>query len=233
MYIPRTVRQRLPLYLSICALLVAVLAATPALEAAARVAFANNAGAVNGIKASKKPKANQLLPLDARGRFPASVLARGPQGVQGIPGPQGAPGTTGPMGPMGPAGISHAIVRKQPTASTNLGLSAGNVNIIAVPNVAAGAYVVVFRADLVSFNTADFFRCEVVVPAGQVASGTVSAGGPQIGEAVGSLTITGGVTLAGPTTVTARCTHDSTVASTPYVESARLILLRVGALDSA
>lgn len=54
------------------------LAATPVGDAATKVVrralFAQNAGAVNGIKASKHPMAGRLLPLGSTGLFPASVL---------------------------------------------------------------------------------------------------------------------------------------------------------------
>jgi hypothetical protein len=41
---------------------------------AARAGFANNAGAVNNLKASRSPKPATLLALDHRGEFPASVI---------------------------------------------------------------------------------------------------------------------------------------------------------------
>lgn len=53
-------------------------AAAPGASAAAqkvpRAKLADNARKVNGIKASKKPKAGRLLALNRRGRFPRSVL---------------------------------------------------------------------------------------------------------------------------------------------------------------
>jgi len=97
-------------------LAVAVLAATPAGGAAGRsiAAFAINAGAVNGIKASRVPKAGRLVPLGRNAKLPASVVptqkgARGPAGPQGPPGPQGLagpPGSIGVAGPPGPAGTA-------------------------------------------------------------------------------------------------------------------------------
>ena len=64
-----------------------------------------NADAVDGLSASKKPRAGKLLALDRSARFPSSVLpsvARGPRGLQG---PAGAPGPTGPR------------VRRRPTST--------------------------------------------------------------------------------------------------------------------
>jgi hypothetical protein len=89
----RRLRVRLSAALAAAALVVAALGATPLGEAAAgvvRVAlFAKNAGKVNGIKAGRKPRPGRLVPLDASGRFPATVIP---------------PGATGPAGPRGPAG---------------------------------------------------------------------------------------------------------------------------------
>jgi hypothetical protein len=86
------VKAKLPLVLSATALAVAVLGATPLGHAAYNmVSFAKNAGRVNGIKASRSPKANQLVPLGPNKKFPSSVV------------PQGPPGPQGPAGPAGPA----------------------------------------------------------------------------------------------------------------------------------
>jgi hypothetical protein len=98
------------------ALALALLAATliawsPVGRAADRAvaAFARNAGAVNGIKASRKPTSGRLLPLGRNGRFPPAVVpvargAPGADGAQGPRGPEGARGATGPVGPPGPRG---------------------------------------------------------------------------------------------------------------------------------
>ncbi|MCC6222796.1 MAG: hypothetical protein IT201_04815 [Thermoleophilia bacterium] len=76
-------RGRLPLVLSLVALMVAILGWTPVGEAAEgwvkRAPYANNAGKVNGIKASKTPMPGRLLALDPAGQFPASVLPQPPQ----------------------------------------------------------------------------------------------------------------------------------------------------------
>jgi hypothetical protein len=101
--------RTIPLVLAIP--VTALLAWSPLGEAAGRAipGFARNAGAVNGIKASRKPSPGRLLPLGRNGRFPASVVpvvhgARGADGAQGPRGPEGARGPTGPAGAVGPAG---------------------------------------------------------------------------------------------------------------------------------
>jgi hypothetical protein len=105
---------------------------------AKRAGYATNAGAVNGIKASKQPRPGQLVALGKDGRFPASVAVggaagpqgpkgdkgeqglRGPAGSKGDPGPAGAAGPAGargPAGPAGPSGISGYEVVTSPTIS--------------------------------------------------------------------------------------------------------------------
>lgn len=95
------------------ALAAAALATTPAGGAAGRsiAAFAVNAGAVNGIKASRTPKAGRLVPLGRNAKLPSSVVpvrrgARGLTGPQGQPGPQGPSGPPGPRGQTGPPGAA-------------------------------------------------------------------------------------------------------------------------------
>jgi hypothetical protein len=96
--------------------------------------FAKNAGAVNGIKASRVPRARQLLPLNARGRFPSSVLAV-PSGPQGLPGPQGIPG---------PAGISHAYN----FAFAEVMITGTSVATLAKVALPAGKYLIIGYANL-------------------------------------------------------------------------------------
>lgn len=95
-------KNRLPLILSATALVVALLGATPLGEAARNAVplalFARNSAKVSGIKASRTPKANQLLPLNGNGKFPDSVVPDGPRGPQG------------PQGPAGPAGTNMYLV---------------------------------------------------------------------------------------------------------------------------
>ena len=124
--------KRLPLVLSTTALIVAVFGSTPVghavgsaippfAKSAGYAKQAGNASALNGIKASKQPRAGTLLPLGADGKFPVSVGAVGPAGAKGEKGeagpagPRGATGATGatgaagargPVGPAGPSGVS-------------------------------------------------------------------------------------------------------------------------------
>ena len=105
-----TIVNRISTTLAAAALIVAVLGITPLGHAAAdavRVTlFAQNAGKVGNIKASRTPVPGQILALDAKGKFPASVLPKGAAGARGERGPQGAQGIPGPAGPQG-AGVSY------------------------------------------------------------------------------------------------------------------------------
>jgi hypothetical protein len=72
--------------------------AVAATKAVGRAMFATNAGKVDGFKASRTPKPNQLLALDRKARFPASVISgtvAGPKGDRGDTGAKGDPGTPG------------------------------------------------------------------------------------------------------------------------------------------
>jgi hypothetical protein len=104
------------------ALALTVLTASPAGGAARRsiAAFAVNAGAVNGIKASRSPKPGRLVPLGKNAKLPASVVptTRGPGGPQGPAGPQGPIGPQGPVGATGPAGPGAAKLGYDVPANT-------------------------------------------------------------------------------------------------------------------
>src|SRR3954453_20512929 len=78
-------------------------ALSPAAEAGTKTLFASNAGKVNGIRASKTPKAKQLVPLDSKGKFPRSVIPATPGTSAGQSGTDGSNGTQGPAGPRGEA----------------------------------------------------------------------------------------------------------------------------------
>ena len=83
----------------VAAIVGAVAAGSPAV-AAEVVAFAKSAGnanTVNKIGASKTPRAGMLVPLNAKGQFPAAVIPKSSQAI-------GQAGPAGPQGPTGPAG---------------------------------------------------------------------------------------------------------------------------------
>jgi adhesin HecA-like repeat protein len=91
------------------ALALVVLTVSPAGGAARRsiASFAANAGAVNGIKASRTPKPGRLVPLGRNAKLPTSVVPTA-RGARGPSGPKGPAGAQGPAGPQGPAGATGA-----------------------------------------------------------------------------------------------------------------------------
>jgi hypothetical protein len=112
--------NRLPIMLSATALVVALFGATPAGEAvgskvplfAKTSGYAKRAGTaatLRGIEVSKQPRPGMLLPLDADGKFPASLGLVGPAGGRGEKGDKGATGERGPAGPKGATGPTGPI----------------------------------------------------------------------------------------------------------------------------
>jgi Collagen triple helix repeat (20 copies) len=99
---------------AVIAVLIALGAPSYAAQVVRSVFFAKHAGnaeKVDGLRASRTPRPNTLLALDAHGRFPASVGLAGPTGQtgpQGAMGPQGAQGPAGPAGPQGGTGFPGA-----------------------------------------------------------------------------------------------------------------------------
>jgi len=105
--------------LAAAAFVLSVFAVTP-VGNSAKDLIAPNADKVDGIRASRTPKAGNLLPLGKDGKFPASVLPTvtgpqgpagpiGPAGQQGQKGDTGATGAQGPKGDTGAAGTSAAV----------------------------------------------------------------------------------------------------------------------------
>jgi hypothetical protein len=95
------------------ALLVALGAPSYAAQSLQSVLFAKrsgNANRVDGFKASRRPRPNSLLVLNAHGKFPASVGAVGPAGSRGRQGPQGNQGPQGIQGARGAAGAPGSAV---------------------------------------------------------------------------------------------------------------------------
>lgn len=81
-------KGRLPIVLSVTAVLIAAAGYTSlgeaAREALPRASFAANADKVDGIHASKRRRAGRLYPLGRNGKFPASVLTVPATGVSGL-----------------------------------------------------------------------------------------------------------------------------------------------------
>jgi hypothetical protein len=150
------VKERLPLILSSTAVLIALFGATPVGHAvvsavppfathAKTADYAKNAGAVNGIKASTRPRTGWLVPLGTGGKFPASVLPTagggqaGSAGPQGPPGPKGDKGDSGPKGAAGPQGPKGSTGPPGPIGPSGAAGPAGS------PGISGWQFVVVGR----------------------------------------------------------------------------------------
>lgn len=118
--------MRISIVLSATALVVALYGSTPLGHAVSSAVppfakhaktadYAKNAGAVNSLKASKRPRVGWLVALGKDGKFPASIGQVGPTGPKGDPGPQGPKGDNGNPGPKGVAGPKGATGATGPT----------------------------------------------------------------------------------------------------------------------
>ncbi len=135
-------RQRVPLVLSITALVVAVLGATPLGQAAGKTLaaavppfaktagyakFAGNSTLLNGRKSSLKGTPGTIPVVGPNGKLPAAIGAVGPQGPPGPKGETGAKGSPGPAGLPGTSG--YEIV----TTSTAMDTTAAKIITVTCP----------------------------------------------------------------------------------------------------
>jgi hypothetical protein len=151
-------KNRLPLALSVTALVVAVLGSTPigqaggralakAIPFAQRAGFATRAGTANNAKALGGHKPSAFALLTKNGKLPASVLtgvpgAGGAAGAAGPAGPPGPKGATGPQGPAGAPGLVNAFVSPPPANGIYRPIDG---SIIASVNLPAGRYLILAR----------------------------------------------------------------------------------------
>lgn len=143
----------------------------------------------------------------------------------------------GARGPQGAAGVSGAIIRTVPAAVSLNPVGGQNMTVLQADNIPAGKYAFIYRADVVSFETADpghaYYRCSVQAPTTQVGAATTYAHAANPPTIVNQMTVADTLTLTGPTTVRVQCSHDNTTTGKPYVENQKLILIKVGAIDRA
>lgn len=204
------------------ALVVACAGVTPAdaVRAVRRAAFADNAGAVGGIRASRVPTPGHLLPLGRDGRFPGSVV---PSGARG---PRGSQGPVGPPGPTGPPGLTQALIATP--GSVVLSKDKGVVvDVASLKGVPVGTYLALFTGEASAriANVGEYVVCEMRV------NGTaVSATKGIVGDAYGGdAGITDMITISrtAPFDVAVSCWPDQTQVSPPLMEHQKLVLLRV------
>lgn len=129
-------RKRLPLVLSACALLVALLGATPLGHAAGQAIhavppfaktasfakFAGNASKLNGRRSTLSGAPGTIPVIGASGKLPASIGAVGPKGDQGPQGPKGDQGAAGAPGVSGLQTV-YATSPSNSTDSKNFGVA--------------------------------------------------------------------------------------------------------------
>jgi hypothetical protein len=179
------VKERLPIVLSVTALVIALLGVTGLGEAALRAVpvanFALNAGKVNGIKASKTPEAGKLLALNGSARFPKSVLAvpTGPRGLAGATGPAGPQGPQGPAGPAGPAGqapVGGVVASKTVTGSAASSTAAaafvdlpGGSTTVDIATGQTGQVVVTFSGESVCYGGTGWCTLRILIDGSELA----------------------------------------------------------------
>jgi hypothetical protein len=186
-------RRRLPVALAVAALVVAVLGQTPVGEAARHVvAYALNAGRVDGISASRTPKPGHLLALGPNGKFTASAVPPGPPGPPGVQGPEGPIGPPGPEGPPGIPGAQGPPGERGPQGEPATKLFAvvdagaaylRGSGVVEVTQIGTGTFDVLFNQDVSAcayFATLGASDATVPPPKGQVAT----AGSPASPNAV-------------------------------------------------
>lgn len=202
-------RQHPATFVATLALVVAVSDVSPAdaVSAVRHAVFAQNAGSVGGIKASRTPKAGRLLPLGADAKVPDSALPnllRGPRGPQGPGGSVGASGPIGQQGAGGPPGArGPSSARIVTPGEVELSRNAGVFVPVATMNsVEPGSYIALFTAEANyrAANTRGYVVCEVRVNGAGVGSTKAI-----VGDGTGS---TGSLNLARTVPVTKSASFD-------------------------
>jgi hypothetical protein len=243
--------QKLPIALSGAALVIAVFFSTPLGGAVAQRAEchlptqppcprAKNALSVNGIRASRTPRAGFLFPLGPGARFPRRVLPAiaggpgpaGPPGPKGDRGDKGDKGDPGAQGAQGAPGPSQVILRHRDAPLHMPPGAFGEVTVITMANVPAGSWLLLAKSDAVNYqnSSGSYFRCRIVVGSTIVASAT---GHVQFSDPAMPLTMIGAVDSAAPFTAALRCSHDQPLTNAPNMEASRLVAIRTGGLDVA
>lgn len=217
--------SRLPLALSLTAVIVAVLGLTPFGPAAAntvrRVAFAQETEAVRGLRVSAEPRAGRLLPLSSSARFSARVVpalpsARGPLGPVGVRGADGLPGLDG----------GEAVVRRREGD-----VSLGSVAELAAVDLDPGAWVLMAAIELSSedIQRAEVVRCSIIRGGVELGYGRATVGSGLGGTQAATVTVLAASEHTNRARMALRCTGEEERSSVT-VRSATLSALRVEAL---
>ena len=163
-------KQRLPIVLSVTALVVALLGTTPVGQAssnliqkippfAKQAGFAKLAGTADNAKKLGGHRPSEYARLDANGKLSASIGAVGPKGD---PGPKGATGPKGDRGLPGPNGVVNAFAKDTGGGPVQVTPTATYTTVLSLP-LAAGKYVLLARAHLGQGGAAQYSGfCQIV-----------------------------------------------------------------------
>jgi hypothetical protein len=240
----RTTRVRAAL--PVAALVIAVLSVFVALDgpsyAERVVKRAVSADKVDGLHASKKPRAGRLLALDRNAKIPASALPTGTVGAPGPAGPQGPRGDTGPAGPQGPKGDPGPAgpqgEQGAPGPSDLFVDSNWNVTVYAPTTIAqltlpAGEYLATATGSFVAFSDSAELTAAATIAHDSTTLGSSFA---YVGDGPGyagyvPFAATAAVSLPGGGTIELRARHTSLDPGDPFaVSAASLTAIKVGAL---
>ncbi len=121
-------KKRLPIVLSVAALVTALLSSTPVGRSAMNLVLPRNSVGTLQLKQNAvtgaKVKNFSLLAVDfRRGQLPRG--AQGPAGPAGSAGPQGPQGVQGPQGPSGVSGLERVFTTGASNSTATKSLAAG------------------------------------------------------------------------------------------------------------
>lgn len=227
---PRSWKDRVPLALALAAMLLALAGLTPAgiaaTKAVDRVLFAGETSSVNGLRVSRTPRPNRLLPLGNDARFPASVVPR-------LPGMRGAPGDTGPAGTTGEAGQDGGraviVTRDDPV---ELNQAAQPQTVITIDNLEPGAFVLTGMVELSSPQLAPTrVRCAFLSGPDEIGSGIVTVGTAPGGATIATLPLVAATRHDLPATVRVDCTPQVPDHAID-IERAQVAALRVDSIQN-
>jgi hypothetical protein len=214
--------------MSALALVVSMSGITPA-EAVRTVKHALNADAVNGIKASRKPKANHLVPLGANAKLPSSVLpGGGPRGQRGPMGPQGSAGAPGTPGASG-----VTMVRLVNGAPLRLPLTAGTeAEVARLDNLPAGNWLLMWTATADNGGASVGTWCKLRIGTTDFAAADAQLGTAPDAASAAVITASGSTSQSAPFSVAMRCYQTGGLGAPGVgIDSQHLIAIRADSLE--
>ena len=214
--------------MSALALAISLSGVTPA-QAVRAVKHALNADAVNGIKASRTPKANRLLPLGADAKLPASVLPDG--GARGLRGPMGPQGSAGAPGAPGAPGAT--MIRIANGVPIRLPLTANaEVEAARLDNLPAGNWLLMWTAtaDNAGANAGTWCKLRIGTTDMALADAQLGSGSGAAFAAV--ITASAATSQDAPFSVSLRCYQTGNPGGNSVgIDSQHLIAIRADALE--